>query len=90
MKTLDNDEPIFDEELATYDSHDFRVHPSASIYKQIDNIIYFHDIKSENGKSLFRKRTFDMKTKQLDDKSNGWMNPVKHHQKCDQGEMMAD
>ena len=42
-----------------------------------------------DGKSMFRKRFFNLKTQKLND-GGVWVNPVKHAQVCDENMIEAD
>ena len=39
-------------------------------------MLYFHEIKTTDGKSMFRQRTFNLQTKQPDNGDTAWKDPV--------------
>ena len=63
--------------LIEYDEDDFRIKPSSSIYKQVKGMLYFHEIKTTDGKSMFRQRTFNLQTKESDNGETAWKDPIR-------------
>ena len=47
--------------MAEYSEDEYKIHPVSSIYKQIGDILYFYEVKNNQGKATFRRREFDLK-----------------------------